>query len=324
MNIFGDCISYADDFLVICGANTRASLEQKVNDRLNTFAQVCATYELKLSEHKSLAMLFGRFLLENRHPIFKINNISIPVRTNITYLGFTLDPRFKWLEHLDSVNNNISSFTVNVAKTTRRDRGLSALHLKIWYQTVIAKKITYGYEVWYEDLNSHGQRKLSSCQRKGLLSILRPYKSISTDALCVLCGVPPLYLELKNLTDKLSLVSGCKRIYIDNVSLGSTDIEHRVKTYEFPRYYQLSNLSFLQPTRSLVMKNSILYIFTDGSRMESGTSAAFTAFYDGDCVYDYTIKLRKRNSIFQAEMLTIKYAIKWFTGTLYRVFFIYG
>lgn len=201
MNIFDYCISYADDFLAICGADTRASLERKVNDRLNAFVQVTATYELKLSEHKSLAMLFGRFLLENRHPIFKINNISIPVRTNITYLGFTLDPKFKWLEHLDSVNSNISSFTVNVAKTTRRDRGFSAQHLKIWYLTVIAKKITYGYEVWYEDLNSHGQRKLSYCQRKGLLSILRPYKSISTDALCVLCGVPPLYLELKNLTN---------------------------------------------------------------------------------------------------------------------------
>lgn len=128
--------------------------------------------------------MFGRFNLENRHPIFKIENTSIPVTDSLTYLGFKLDGRFNWIDHLEYIRKKIKNYTSAIKKTTRRDRGLSTALRKIWYTHIIEKQITYGSEIWFNDLKSHALRKLSSCQRIGLMSIISTYRTVSTDALC--------------------------------------------------------------------------------------------------------------------------------------------
>lgn len=59
------------------------------------------------------------------------------------------------------------------------------------------RKITYGHEIWFPDLKIHAMRKLNSCQRIALLSIISTYRSVSTDALCVITGIVPIQIKLK-------------------------------------------------------------------------------------------------------------------------------
>lgn len=113
------------------------------------------------------------------------------------YLGFYIDSRFNWIEHLERVREKVRNFVSNVKKTNERVRGLHANYRKTWYLQVIEKQITYGHEVWFADLHYHALRKLSSAQRLGLLSILSTYKSVSTDALCVLTGIVPIHIKLQ-------------------------------------------------------------------------------------------------------------------------------
>lgn len=109
--------------------------------------------------------------MESRKPIFKIQGTSIPVIDNVKCLGFLLDGKLNWLDHFDEIRESIMSFIINVNKTGLRDKGRRSSIKKIWYNLVIEKRISYGYESWISDLRIHAIRRLSSCQRMGLLSI---------------------------------------------------------------------------------------------------------------------------------------------------------
>lgn len=104
---YKNIVSYADDFLILAAASTRAQLKEKVNERIECFGRICDRLRLHLCPSKSTAIMFGRYNLENRRPIFKLAGVSIPVRDHITYLGFTLDSRFNWLSHFENIREKI-------------------------------------------------------------------------------------------------------------------------------------------------------------------------------------------------------------------------
>lgn len=310
-------VSYADDFVVFGGANTRRDLENKINNRLDFMWSICTEFELKLSPTKSEAMMFGRFTLESRHPIYKLDGISVPVRQNIKYLGFVLDSRFNWLDHLDAVREKVSSFTMNLKRTNTRDFGSPNSLRKTWYQSVIDKQITYGFVCWFPDLRIHALRRLSSCQRIGLLSILNSYRSVSTDALCVLSGVPPISIDLKYRFLKFEMLNREKHIELDDIEIRSSDISPKIKSWDFPYYYKLRNIKLLTAYESSEHGHEEVTIYTDGSRMEEGTACAFTVQHGGEFIYDEKLHMRKHNSIFQAELSAIRGAIDWFINSPY-------
>lgn len=96
-------ISYADDFLVLAGGDTRRSLEDDMNEKIQKFAHICENLDLVISKGKCVSILFGKYNLERRQPIFKIDGASISVKNTVDYLGYRIDGRFTWLEHLDFI-----------------------------------------------------------------------------------------------------------------------------------------------------------------------------------------------------------------------------
>lgn len=313
--IHGNILSYADDFILIFSANTRNSLETQTNSILQNFTNITDILNLTISPSKSQGMLFGRFTLPNRHPIFKINNTSIPIVDNIKYLGLTLDSKFNWIAHFELLRENIRNFAFIVNKTSTRDRGLSTTIRKIWYLTVIEKRISYGHEIWYQDLRTHASRKLNSCQRIGLFSIIKPYRTTSTDAMCILTGVIPILIKLGNSSLLYSTVHDNNKLNINGTEISKSNIMHKVNTFDFPHYNKIKNLNFIAPTKISVDNSIFPQIYTDGSKMDEGTAAAFTVFYHGNYILDYTIRLHPNNSIYQAELVAILKALEWVITT---------
>lgn len=315
---FEDLLSYADDFVVIAYGDTRKELETDMNSKIAWFSELCQELELTISKEKCLSMMFGRYTLENRHPIFKIGTTSIPVKDTILYLGFHLDSRFNWITHLENIREKIKNYTSSIKKTTRRDRGLNTMYRKIWYTHIIEKQITYGSEIWYNDLKSHALLKLSSCQRIGLMSIVSTYRSVSTDALCVLTGIIPLHIHLKYESLKYQVINEDEQIMIDGDVIGRTNIMNNLSTKNFPYYNDVKNLHFTVDKDSDYLNKSIPIIYTDGSKMIHGVGAAFTVYYDGIFIQDFKVTLHSKNSIFQAELLAIRYAINWFINSRFH------
>lgn len=320
---FEEILSYADDFVIFAGADTRAELERNMNDRIKWFAEISNELKLTISREKCMGMLFGRYLLENRHPIFKIDNISIPIKDTITYLGLTLDAKFNWISHLENIREKIRDLASNIKKTDRRDRGLQANFRKIWYKTVIEKQIVYGAEVWFRDLKENALSKLSSCQRLGLLTILSTYRTVSTDALCVLNGIPPLHISLRYLVKKYDIMIGKDTIKYEDVVIKRQNIMINLATSDFPKYTAMHNLQITDKSDDDIKEQKVPIVYTDGSKMITGVGAAYTVYLYGEFIEDFKISLNKMNSIYQAELIAIKYAINWFLDTDYKKVYIY-
>lgn len=314
---YQEIISYADDFVVLASGDTRSELERNMNERINWFHEICQTLELTISKTKCVGILFGRFILENRHPIFKIGNVTVPIKSSILYLGFHIDSKLNWITHIEHIREKVKDFVSSVSKTNKRDRGLHASYRKIWYQQVIEKQITYGYEVWFSDLKSHALLKLSSCQRIGLLSIISTYRSVSTDALCVITGVTPLHIKLKYDVLKYDVQHGDKSINIEDRLITGGNLMKNLSTSDYPKYNDIQNLYFTNKPEIYYHDKGFPIIFTDGSKMQDGVGAAYTVFYNGDYIYDYKVTLNKDNSIYQAELQAIKAALYWFVSSEY-------
>lgn len=308
---FEDILSYADDFVVIAYGDTRNDLEHNMNDKLHLMNLICQDLSLTISKEKCVSMLFGRFTLDNRHPIFKIDRVTVMVKDNIIYLGFQLDGKFNWIGHFERIREKIRNFTSNVRKTKCRDKGLHANFRKTWYNQVIEKQICYGFEIWFPDLHVHALRKLSSCQRLGLLSIISTYKTVSTDALCTLTGIPPIHIKLKHEFRKYETMFSNASIQVGDCIINSTNIMRNLTTSYFPSYNDINNLNFTEKSDLYFVDLGLPVIYTDGSKMESGVGAAFTTFHGRSFIYDFKISLDKHNLIYQAELSALKYAIDW-------------
>lgn len=196
-------------------------------------------------------------------------------------------------------------------KFFHRDGGIHTKLLKVWYLTVIEKKITYGFEVWYPDLNVHGIRRLISCQRQGLLTILKPYRSISNDALCILAGIVPINILLNSQWKFHDVTKRSGTIQINDMLIDGSRIMTNLPTFGFDHFRQLGNIFFDQERCDNILASSSLLVFTDGSCMEDGTGAAFVAMRNNTIVTSQRIGLHRSHSIFQAEGIAILQACRW-------------
>lgn len=318
-----DTISYADDSIVLDGANTRSALEHKINDHVANFVVICNSLDLTINVGKTVAILFGTKTMKKRRPVFKLNGRSIPVKDSILYLGFQLDSTFNWLEHLQMVRAKVTFFTCNARRTRIRDQGVPLSFLKIWYLTVLKKQISYGHEIWFGDLNYHGLQRLSSCQRVCLLSIVRSYRSVSTNALCVLAGIPPIHLELASSALYYQIIHGNSSIEIEGLRIDSGNIMKKLPSYTYPQYYLNHRINFVNPLvkEAPLMNHPIIY--TDGSRMTTGVSAAFTVSLKNNTIFEQRIKLNNFNTIYQAELVAIQEAVDWCRSAPYVSFHLY-
>ena len=75
-----------------------------------------------------------------------------------------------------------------------------------------------------------------------ILSILRPYRSVSTDAICVLTGILPIKITLMNENIKYGILNENLTIEIEDAILSKEDFMKNLKTYDFPDYNKLNNL----------------------------------------------------------------------------------
>lgn len=302
---------FADDFSILASADSRASLEKITNKHIAFFQNICTALNLTLSTDKTKGLIFGKKTFPKRPPLFKLNNKNIQIVTHHKLLGIVIDNKFNWFNHLSYLKLKTLNFICNIKRVRGATWGVSRDLLKTWYQIVTEKQIAYGAQNWIDDLNIHGRRKLSSLQRSALLPISGAYKSTSTAALNVILGIPPIQLTLKLNKSLFDFKTNKSTITHNNLPLQAKDFDFPIPSFNLPLIPHIDNLqiSLIDPSSNLNHFDIIIY--TDGSRMDTGTAFAFTAQQENSFILDKIFHLRKDNSIFQAELLALKEATDW-------------
>lgn len=97
-----------------------------------------------------------------------------------------------------------------------------------------------------------------------------------------------------------------------DITINNLNIMKNLKAFDCVEYYKLGNLHFIFSVQQNDKIGVVHFplIYTDVSKMETGVSAAFTSFINDRYMYDYKIILHLFNSIFQAKLTAVYFAIK--------------
>lgn len=301
-------VAYADDVLLIISAPTRRTLEEQGSIALEIVSRWASIHNIAISYQKCSVLNLRRPKYLKRPPIFKIDGISIKSQPTIKYLGVVLDPTLSFLPHVKTKKQNVTAISQNLMKFASISGGITKSILKIWYNNILEKKITYASSVWFPRLQkSHGLRSLSSIQATLLLMITRAYKKTATAALCVLAGIMPLSIRLK----QISTVGRVLRLGIPVEDYSPFLFQVKSSSHQVVPY-----IEYMKWQDEFTLEPS-LQIYTDGSKLERGTGYSFCAYLNNMNIHQSQYQLHPENSIFQAELLAIKSAIEWVENSPY-------
>ncbi|GBO30700.1 hypothetical protein AVEN_198438-1 [Araneus ventricosus] len=206
--------------------------------------------------------------------------------------------------HLNYIKDRVSALQFKIRRLSRATWGASCLVLKEIYLRAVEKFILYGSPIWFSD-NVKLKNKLLQIQRISLLKICKTYKTVSTDALHILSGCPPLHLVARNECLHFELYVKHCQITIGEININYEEISHFInieppwRAFSFPWEYG-------NPEDFSVVK-----IFTDGSKINNKVGIGIVCFdVNGDRKWSYSERISDAASVFIAEALAIFRALE--------------
>lgn len=193
-------LQYADDLLLYLSGHSVANICTSLTSSLCLLKTWLETNGLHLSIDKSNIVLFTRM---RKPPIVTVryNNIPMPVKNQVKFLGLILDTHLTGLPHCDYIAAKCER-NINIIRCLAGVWwGAHPFSLKLLYNTLIRSVLDYGTFL-LEPANVAGLKKLDSVQSKALRVVSGAMKSSPINCLQVECADPPLHLRRQFLADR--------------------------------------------------------------------------------------------------------------------------
>jgi hypothetical protein len=115
----------------------------------------------------------------------------------MTYLGTIIDNKLTFREHITHVTEKCWKIFA-LSKSAKLNWGLSHKAPKTLYTGGIQPLLLYGAPVWAEILEKTSHRKKRT-RVQGLINIkiAKSYRTVSNDALCIITGLTPNHVKIK-------------------------------------------------------------------------------------------------------------------------------
>ncbi|XP_055924650.1 uncharacterized protein LOC129956737 [Argiope bruennichi] len=225
------------------------------------------------------------------------------------YLGVHIDSKLNWSDHLQHIKTKSSNLIQKIGRVAGSNWGLKKDHRKILYKTVTEKMILHGSVAWAASLTARQKRALNSIHRKFLLNISRAYSTTPTAALQVIEGSLPLYLKAELEATYINITRLKTEASLDGNQFKPSDYEGKPSSAKFhPADFQVEEK--ISTAKTYTPQDEI-NIFTDGSYLNDQTGSVFCIFIKDVVQKEWMGKLKKENSVFQAELTAIKEACRW-------------
>lgn len=202
-----ELVAFADDVAVVATAKSPTQLQLVVEEALYAIKSWMNRAGLALAAEKTEAVFFTR-RRKLPPPRIAINGFEVPFKRSIRYLGVHVDDKLRFVRHAEEtakkaarVAEDLARLMPNVGGPRQRRRQL--------YHEVVHSVLLYGAPIWAQAMQIERARlSLARVQRRSALRVASAYRTVSEDAVLVLCGTPPLDLlalerqEMYNGRDK--------------------------------------------------------------------------------------------------------------------------
>ncbi|GIY65165.1 putative 115 kDa protein in type-1 retrotransposable element R1DM [Caerostris darwini] len=292
--------AFADDILLMLKAPATDCFTNNSKEALSTIDSWTRENLMTINHSKSVFSIFSRKRFTHI-PSIKLGNNRFQFQPHFKYLGLVIDSKLLWNHHLNSIQDKMHSLQQKLYRITRATWGLNPSVKKEIFLKVINRIILYGHEIWYKGKVKQNV-KTGQLQRSGLINITKSYRTVSTEALQVLAGVPPLDIQLKHL-HKIHLI----KLRRSQVTINGLTIQPNSITFRKP---------FLKPwTKTAINWNNFsdnmqgTLIYTDGSKINDRVGGAFVVLEQDKETYSQTFRLSDSVKVFMAELAAIEKAL---------------
>lgn len=252
-------VAFADDITIVCWASSVNLLKEKIIASINFVDKWCQSRKLSINNNKTNIL----YLFKKNKPVIYHSNHQISPSDSIKILGLTFGNH----RHLSKLNfsphiNNI------VDKSQRICRILFALIGNTWglpckkrinlYKGMIRPAISYGYQIWFNQINKSQIKKIDSLQYRILAKSIQAYCSVSENIVHLICSLPKLsdyfhtHLITKHIHDyhlKAIEVKNIENLLLLKYYNGSNDtfkkffVSPFIPNYFRPNFYNIQFIS---------------------------------------------------------------------------------
>lgn len=133
----------------------------------------------------------------NISPDLKIGDVDTTPGRAIKYLGVWFDEDCRIVQHVQEAVRRARKTCKTLARIMPNMDGTSTdkrmVQLNVAYSVML-----YGAPIWHEAIKFKKYRQmLQGVQRRALIRVARAYRTVSTEALAVILGTPPIKLSIK-------------------------------------------------------------------------------------------------------------------------------
>lgn len=189
-------VAFADDLVLLIEGRSRKQIEDNSRRALDVLNDWCIKTKMIVSEEKTVGMLLKGVLDEGRPPRVQLSNRILTVVDAVKYLGVVWGTRLTITKHIEYITGkayNVVKGLLGVAKRYRVSYDC-LIHV---YMGVYRSIILYGAGSWGDKIRGYHRKTLLKEQRRVVLSMIRGYRTMSTDAALVIAGCPPIDFEIE-------------------------------------------------------------------------------------------------------------------------------
>ena len=266
----------------------------------NKISEWAKTNKMNFNEYKSKVMLLSRRkrkepkdiqIYLNRKPLEQVNSIK--------YLGIIFDNKLFFTEHVNYVAEKCSKLIFTLAKSAKLNWGLKHEPLKIIYKGGILPLLLYGAPVWKRAMEKACyEMKLIRVQRLMNIRIAKAYRTVSSDALCVLTGLTPIPIKI----DEFVKLYECR----NGRSINGMEVDSDLKLKHWP--HPADSIKFHEESKGHA---HWMQIYTDGSKNSEGVGSGIAIFNESELTHQLQYKLNEKCSNNQAEQMAILKALDY-------------
>ena len=330
-----DVTGYADDAFPFVRGTDLISMFAKAQLAIDIATAWATRHGLELAPNKTVVVLFTRkqpksYIVPSNLSVY---GKEIPLSTEATYLGLTLDSKLNWGPHIQKKIAQAKKNLFRLRNAINRLYGPKPEAMLWAYTAIIRPQILYGCYVWGHKCQTRFQKQLKSIQRLALLMTGHYRKGTPGDGLDVITGTLPLRLEIRATSMKSFIRLRDRNVRQLSEWDGKTtkNLLQNGHLYHIVKYFENGEVDLYEQYDTIPkfrvkeknFKTSIndgedsinnLTAYTDGSRFNDMAGAGVAIYTpEGDEILQ-SLHLGPFATVFQAEVIAIQRAAEIIAG----------
>ncbi|KAH1020868.1 hypothetical protein HUJ04_010460 [Dendroctonus ponderosae] len=186
-------LSFADDLAVVTVAGDRDALMEETNEALRAVSSWLAANQLEVAAGKTEAVILGG-KRDRRDVLFRMGPQTIKPSKSLRYLGVTIGENLRFGAHVVETVRRAGTKLASLTRLLPNIGGPQMAKRALLYG-VVQSVLLYGAPVWHGAVQAGKYRgMLESIQRRALLRVVCGYRTVSSEAIQVIAGIPHIDL----------------------------------------------------------------------------------------------------------------------------------